>query len=72
MKLFYASVEEANSANDMRRQMAIQQGYVPATCILAGMVIMNEIGEHNDHCAGCYLDRAICHGRPQQQTERTA
>jgi hypothetical protein len=54
------------SSPDMMRDMCIQQGYVPATCYLPGAVVYSEVKHGRDPCAGCNLDRAICHGRPRR------
>jgi hypothetical protein len=49
------------------KQIMIEQGYVPATCTLddrlASVLILSA---GRDMCAGCSMDRAVCHGRPRQ------
>lgn len=52
--------------NDMMLSMCIQQGYVPTTCLLAGMVVMSEVRDGRDPCAGCEGPRAKCGGRPKR------
>ncbi len=53
------------------KEMMIDQGYVPKTCILpeefAGPLIWSEISAGRDVCAGCNEDRGICQGRPKKQ-----
>lgn len=44
--------------------MAIGQGYVPPTCLLAGSVVMDEMNAARDPCAGCSGPRERCKGRP--------
>lgn len=53
----------ANGMNDIPLKMAIGQGYVPATCYLPGIIVMNLMNEGKDPCNGCNLDRSICKGR---------
>lgn len=49
--------------DDFMLKMAIQQGYVPQTCLLGGMVVMDETNHGRDACAGCEGPRERCHGR---------
>jgi len=49
---------------DHLREMAIQQGYVPATCTLAGQIVMGLMNKGEDPCIGCNANRGICKGRP--------
>lgn len=50
------------------KSMMIRQGYVPETCTLddslAGPLILAEVKDGRDPCAGCAADRSKCHGRP--------
>ena len=62
MKFHYFDDEQADPS-DMWLKMAIQQGYVPATCLLNGNIVMSEINRGNDPCAGCRGPRDKCHGR---------
>ncbi|KKL05280.1 hypothetical protein LCGC14_2607630 [marine sediment metagenome] len=48
---------------DIQLKMCIRQGYVPATCLLAGAVVYSEVVRGNDPCAGCQCDRKKCEGR---------
>lgn len=68
MKLHYFD-QPAPDADDLQLQMAIQQGYVPATCRLGGAVVMAETRAGRDACAGCSCDRAVCRGRPKRQEQ---
>lgn len=62
MKFHYFDQDKADESDSMLK-MAIQQGYVPTTCLLAGMVVMNEVNNGKNACAGCECDRQKCHGR---------
>ncbi len=53
-------------SEDIMRQMCIDQGYVPAKCVLLGGVILMLVKQGEDPCAGCNLDRTICAGRPKK------
>lgn len=53
---------------DILLKMAIQQGYVPKTCLLSGEIVMSEINRMADPCAGCNGPREKCHGRPKRET----
>lgn len=54
----------------------VAQGYVPNTCTLhpelAMLLFMAEMlrDATYDPCAGCNSDRAICKGRPKQESPR--
>ena len=50
--------------DDINLQMAIGQGYVPQTCLLGGIVVMDFINGGKDPCKGCHGPREKCHGRP--------
>ncbi len=49
---------------DTMLKMAIGQGYIPATCIADGGLVMATVSEGKDPCKGCNHDRNICKGRP--------
>lgn len=51
-------------SDDMLRDMAIGQGYVPKDCYLDGPLVMAIVNEGKDPCKGCNLDRNKCNGRP--------
>ncbi len=65
MTLHYFNKENADP-NDLQLRMAIQQGYVPQTCLLGGVVVMSIINESKDPCVGCECDRNKCNGRPKE------
>ncbi|WP_291567130.1 MULTISPECIES: hypothetical protein [unclassified Clostridium] len=48
---------------DTMRELCIQQGYVPATCILDGMIIYSIIQKCECPCDGCNANRDICKGK---------
>ena len=62
MKLNYFDQDKVD--DDIQLKMSIQQGYVPSTCRLAGIIVLSEINLGNDPCAGCTYSRDICKGRP--------
>ncbi len=51
---------------DPMLELVKQQGYVPAGCNLAGMLVMHLTTKGEDPCAGCNEDRAKCKGRPNK------
>lgn len=55
--------EGVASPKDVMLKIAIQQKYVPKTCLLGGVVVMDEINKGNDPCTGCNCDRIKCGGR---------
>ena len=69
MKLHYFSQDKADS-DDMLLGMAKMQGYVPATCLLGGVVVMSEVQSGKDPCSGCNCDRQKCSGRPRKEGAR--
>jgi hypothetical protein len=71
MKLHYFDQEKADE-NDFLLKMTIQQGYVPASCLLAGHVVMRLVTEQGDPCKGCEGPRDKCHGRPKQEAPADA
>lgn len=58
--------EQERAAKDVLLQAAIGQGYVPKTCLLAGVVVMAATQMDGDACAGCNIEREKCHGRPKR------
>jgi len=62
MKLHYFEQKKADE-DDMYLKMAINQGYVPETCLLGGMTVMGEMNKGRDPCAGCECPREKCKGR---------
>lgn len=59
-------VQEKADADDIFLKMAIAQGYVPATCLLGGQVVMGQMNKGKDPCEGCHCPREKCHGRSQK------
>lgn len=55
--------QDTADADDIYLKMAIRQGYVPPTCLLGGELVLKEVREARDPCAGCEGPRAKCHGR---------
>ena len=62
MKFHYFR-QKKRDTDDIQLGMAISQGYVPSTCLLGGVVVMDEINHDRDPCAGCAGPRKKCHGR---------
>jgi hypothetical protein len=54
-------------AGELGKKMMIEQGYVPDTCQLpielAGPLIWDRVNKGEDVCAGCNMNRSVCHGR---------
>ena len=65
MKPHYFDQEQADP-DDIFLGMAKQQGYVPATCLLGGMVVMAETQAGRNACWGCEGPREKCHGQPME------
>lgn len=66
MKLHYFDQEKADESDEYLKR-CIYQGYVPDTCLLVGILVMNEILQNNDPCEGCNGPRYKCHGRPKSE-----
>ncbi len=49
--------------NDIHLGMAKHQGYVPQTCLLNGVVVMDCVNRAEDPCKGCTGPREKCKGR---------
>lgn len=64
MKPHYFRQEKAD-ADDSLLGMAKLQGYVPETCLLGGHLVMTEISQNRNPCAGCNGPREKCHGKPR-------
>ena len=64
MKPCYFNQEEADE-DDLQLTLAKQQGYVPKTCLLNGIVVMSEVVEGRSPCWGCEGPREKCHGQPR-------
>ena len=65
MKVHYFEQQEAD-ADDVQLGMAKMQGYVPETCLLSGIVVMDEINKGNNPCWACNGPREKCGGKPNQ------
>jgi len=65
MNLHYFD-EPEKAIQDWKLASAIGQGYVPGTCLLNGILVMHEVTEGRDPCAGCEGDRKICQGRDKK------
>ena len=68
MKLHYFDQDKAD-ADDIQLKMAIGQGYVPATCLVSGMLIMSEINKGNNPCWGCAGPRDKCKGQAKRNSK---
>ena len=62
VKLHYFD-QDAADEDDIKLSMAIQQGFVPKTCLLGGDTIMLCMNEGKDPCIGCQGPREKCKGR---------
>lgn len=62
MRLHYFDLDAADPA-DITLTMCTRQGYVPRTCLLAGVIVWQEMQQGKDPCAGCQGPRDKCHGR---------
>lgn len=69
MKLHYFDQDKADT-DDMPLGMAKMQGYVPETCLLSGMVVMDEIQKGRNPCWGCNCPREKCKGKPRRMEEK--
>jgi len=65
MKMHYFDQAEADPT-DMLLDMAKMQGYVPETCLLAGIVVMAEVSDGRRPCDGCAGPREKCGGSASQ------
>jgi len=61
-KLHYFDQETADPEDHMLN-MAKMQGYVPKTCLLGGVIVMDLVNTGKDPCNGCNGPRIKCKGR---------
>ena len=54
--------QEKPDADDILLNMAKGQGYVPSSCLLGGMIVMDELNKGNNPCWGCDGPRHLCKG----------
>ncbi len=67
MKPHYFEQDEADS-EDIQLQMAKAQGYVPGTCLLNGIIVMDETRRGRNPCKGCAGPRDKCYGAEMQMS----
>ncbi len=48
---------------DILKEMCVQQGYVPPTCVMDGQFCLMLVQKTGDPCKGCNADREKCKGR---------
>lgn len=58
-----------DTKKDNLLQMAIQQGYVPPKCNLAGGLVMALINDGENPCNDCNADRKKCGGSPKNRNK---
>lgn len=57
---------------DVIKDLCVDQGYVPKTCLLPGPIILYATGgKSGDACKECYHDRNVCFGRPRTEDVKT-
>ena len=61
MKIHYFNQEKPDS-DDFMLKMAIQQGYVPESCLLGGSTVMSLVVSGQNPCDGCKCNREKCKG----------
>ena len=66
MKPHYFKQEHPDD-DDVFLKISIKQGYVPATCLLGGQVVLGIVNQGRDPCKGCQGPRNKCHGRDEQE-----
>lgn len=66
MKLHYFDQVSADT-DDIQLELAKRQGYVPQSCLLGGIVVMDEVNNGRSACAGCNCLRSKCQGRPKKE-----
>ena len=54
-------------SGDTKLQMAIHQGYVPGTCLLGGVIVLDEVNKGRNPCWGCNGPRERCMGKPRRE-----
>lgn len=67
MKPHYFEQDTADT-DDIHLLMAKGQGYVPQTCLLGGIVVMDETTKGRDPCGGCRGPRKKCKGGRYEPT----
>ena len=55
--------QAAADPSDITLKLAITQGFVPETCLLAGRLVMMLVQSGSDPCVGCAGPREKCKGR---------
>lgn len=55
--------QESPDEDDLLLKMAVGQGYVSASCLLGGNVVMDLINKGEDPCKGCQGPQERCGGR---------
>lgn len=58
--------QDTPDTDDIKLGMAKMQGYVPQTCLLNGMTIMNEVNNGRNPCMGCEGPIDICKGKTKK------
>lgn len=66
MKPHYFEQDKADE-DDIQLKMAKGQGYVPKTCLLGGLIAMDEVMKGNNPCWGCEGPREKCLGKPKKE-----
>lgn len=51
---------------DIHKEMCVNQGYVPVTCTMDGLLCWLLVQKIGDPCNGCNADRKICKGRNKE------
>lgn len=64
MKPHYFNQEKADD-DDSLLGMAKWQSYVPDTCLLSGITVMDEVAKGKNPCWGCEGPREKCKGQPK-------
>lgn len=48
--------------DDIQKQMCIDQGYIPETCTLPGVLVWGLVNKQGNPCIGCNEKRSVCKG----------
>ncbi len=51
------------------KESVINQGYVPETCTLPGVIIWGLMSSDKDPCDGCTQLRSVCNGRQKGENK---
>ena len=51
--------------DDVLLKVAIDQSYVPKTCLLGGLAVIFTVNIGDNPCWGCKGPRNRCHGKPE-------